>query len=504
MARKNRNEPKILLAWLGNADRRAAQSVSIKEIRSPKADVGPIARAALDEHYEQIWILDDRGGGDDYSKWLRQALDKSVVRVLPVHLSGPTALEEIYKNCEMILQQVDEELGSGLQKVFLISAGTPAMLAIWIILAPKYSAELVETSKEQGVVHVNLPFELRVKYPSPEEVAYRERCFASSETLGRFRSEFLYQCDAMKDVVESAIRIARTSLPVLILGETGTGKDMVAQLIHKESRGDKPYIAINCSAISPELLESELFGYGKGSFTGAKEEGHIGKLEAAKDGTVFLDEIGDMPLDQQAKLLRAVENMSVTRVGETQERSIQCRFIAATKHELMRDVVDGRFREDLFYRLAVADITVPPLRERGREEIALLVDAFLEEINKKDAGLEGFPKTLTSEARNVLLNYDWPGNVRELYYTMQRIAILTRSKEIQPGDVEARLHRLPKRDDNPLDMPLGEEFELETVLKKGPCDETDRLSTEEIGRTSRRLAAVVGEMGTRAGRKSAR
>jgi DNA-binding NtrC family response regulator len=215
---------------------------------------------------------------------------------------------------------------------------------------------------------------------------------------------------AMRRVFRRIERVAPTDVSVLIAGESGTGKELVARSIHElSSRGDGPFLAINCGAISPSVIESELFGHEKGSFTGAARR-HQGCFERANEGTLLLDEITEMPTELQVKLLRVLETGKVLRVGGTQPVKASPRVIAATNREPEQEVATGNLREDLFYRLKVFPIRVPPLRERAPEEIALLADHFLAALNLR----EGTQKTLGIEALEKLQAHTWPGNVREL------------------------------------------------------------------------------------------
>jgi transcriptional regulator with GAF, ATPase, and Fis domain len=239
---------------------------------------------------------------------------------------------------------------------------------------------------------------------------------------------------AMKHVYKSVEDTAPTDLPVLILGETGTGKGMIARLIHlKSRRRDKRFLPINCGTIPETLLESELFGHKKGSFTGAVSDKR-GLLEEAGGGTVFLDEITNTSLSFQAKLLEAIEEKTIRRVGETVTRKIDVRFLFATNRDLEIEVEEGRFRKDLFYRINVFEGEIPPLRDRRNDipQLAqLFLDRFRREINKK---IDGF----TAEALDRLKNNFWPGNVRELQNVIERSVIQAKSRLITAEDIGDR------------------------------------------------------------------
>jgi transcriptional regulator with GAF, ATPase, and Fis domain len=270
-----------------------------------------------------------------------------------------------------------------------------------------------------------------VAEPMPADLAPRERRQALLERSFIFEGTF-GDNPKLLEALEIAEKAAPTDLPVLIDGESGTGKELMAKVIHANgSRTDKPYISVNCGAIPENLIESELFGHKKGAFTGAAND-RRGKFESAHTGTIFLDEIGELPLTGQVKLLRVLESHEIQRVGSDETISVDARIVAATNRDLRRLSEEGKFREDLFYRLSVIHVTLPPLRER-RDEIALLVAYFGDEA----AGvLKRRPIKLTPRLRDFLMNYAYPGNIRELRNLMYRISCLA-------GDT-ADLEHLPQ------------------------------------------------------------
>jgi sigma-54 dependent transcriptional regulator, acetoin dehydrogenase operon transcriptional activator AcoR len=240
----------------------------------------------------------------------------------------------------------------------------------------------------------------------------------------------------LKEVVYVARRVAESDLPILITGESGTGKELFAQAIHNESsRKNGPFIPVNCAAIPSSLLESELFGYGDGAFTNAKKGGKIGLFEIANNGTIFLDEIGDMSYDLQAKLLRVLQERKIRRVGETIERSIDVRIIAATHRNLQQLVKKNRFREDLFYRLNVIHLHIPPLRER-KEDIPDLVDSMLYS-SEMNLSSDYSPPVYTIDRQTLrfLQSYEWPGNVRELKNVIDYATCMANGTEIKIQDL---------------------------------------------------------------------
>jgi two-component system response regulator AtoC len=266
-----------------------------------------------------------------------------------------------------------------------------------------------------------------------EREALREEVTRLREEVtiqGRYRA-IIAKSPAMTKALNVAAKVAPHSSPVLVTGESGTGKELIARLIHTESdRRDLPFIAVNCGAIPENLLESELFGYNRGAFTGADRD-KPGLFEAASGGTLFLDEIGEMPAALQVKLLRVLQEGEVRRLGDTKSRAVDARLVSATNKDLEDEMRKGTFRQDLYYRIAVVPIHLVPLRQR-REEIPLLVRHFLDQINRKlRLDIEG----VDAEAMRILLEYTWPGNVRELENTVERAMVLAESRKLGVDDL---------------------------------------------------------------------
>jgi len=270
-----------------------------------------------------------------------------------------------------------------------------------------------------------------------ENASLRQR---ATETYGL--EQIVGECPKMRELRQLIQTVAPTAARVLILGESGTGKELVAGALHALSqRGEANYVRINCAAIPETLLESELFGHEKGSFTGALKQ-KPGRVEEAEGGTIFLDEIADMSRPLQAKLLRFLEDGTFMRVGGTQELKVNVRLLAATNRDIVEAIREGQFREDLFHRLNVVQVRLPPLRERG-EDALLLAEYFLKTFG---VSMNKNTRTISRAARQKLLSHHWPGNVRELRNVIERALILETTSEIQPGSlpdfqVEARLHK---------------------------------------------------------------
>ncbi|HTX16785.1 MAG TPA: sigma-54 dependent transcriptional regulator [Candidatus Baltobacteraceae bacterium] len=303
----------------------------------------------------------------------------------------------------------------------------------------------------------------------------------------------------MQRVYRLIEKVSKHNYPVLILGESGTGKELVARSIHfSGSRRNKPFVPVDCSALVPTLIESELFGYVKGAFTGAMHA-KTGLMEAAGSGTLFLDEIGDMPVDLQAKLLRAIQEKEVKPVGSTDRVSIAVRVIAATNRDLETAVRQGQFRQDLFFRLNVVQVRLPPLRER-KSDIPLLVNAFLEKFSEA-----GRVRAISEEAMARLIAYDWPGNIRELENAIERAVALGSGPILHVGDLPSSLHyatgeRMPRADEL---MPL-EELERRAILRALREAGGDKLAAARllgIGKTTlyRKLKQYETESHAQAG-----
>lgn len=455
---------KVLATWIGNTDIRAAEG---DEASRP----GPIASAVAASPFDEILLLSDHT--NDRTKrfvaWLKTGCT-TPIHVNAVRLSGPTRFGEIHAACVDAVEAARTRHGPDTGFTFHLSPGTPAMAAVWILLAKtRYPAELIESSRDHGVQTVSVPFDISAEYLPDllrEPDRRLEQLSAGLPPTAPEFADIIHRSPAMKRLVARARLVAPRTVPVLIEGESGTGKELLARAIHRTSpRSDKPFIAINCGAIPPELVESELFGHEKGAFTGADRQ-RIGQFEAAAGGTLFLDEVGELPQKAQVKLLRVLQEGEILRVGSTRPTRIDVRIIAATNRNLVDEVGAGRFREDLFYRIAVAVLKVPPLRERSGD-IGALVDHSVGKLNQEDATGSSGSKKLSVGARNLLLAHPWPGNVRELHNTLLRAWIWTPARVIDEEDIAESLSVLPRASgttDAVLNRPLGEGLRLPDLL----------------------------------------
>lgn len=454
-----------LVSWIGKTDHDSAAGKA-------GGDLGPIASTLVGERrYDRIYLLTNYAFVDSkkYCAWLEKktGYKSSQVDLYRIDLTSPIDYGSIYTEVCKNLKQAGLPRND-VELTFHLSPGTSAMTAIWIILAKtRFPAHLIQTSREQGIEKVDFFFDLANDFLPEFLQRSGERIARLVEGAKPVASEFarIVHCSAaMGQQIDLAQRIAVHDVPVLILGETGTGKELFAEAIHAASdRAAKPYIAVNCGAIAPELASSELLGHKKGAFTGAAGE-RKGHFQEANGGTLFLDEVGDLPLDSQVRLLRVLQAKEVTPLGSSRPVKVDVRIIAATHRDLAADVASGRFREDLFHRLAVGILHLPPLRDRDGD-LDLLVDKFLERINADARGRpEAQDKKISRDARRILHGHDWPGNVRELYHSLLRAAIWSRTNMISAEDAQYSLLQIQRKVDNVLGRSINQGFDLQRLL----------------------------------------
>lgn len=476
-----------LFAWIGAADHQAAEA-------DDRERPGPIASALLaHERFDRVLLLTNYGfeRSKPYCDWLEALAGYADVDLYEIDLSSPINYAEIYEKVSAELKLVRLPRPE-VVPTFHLSPGTPAMIAVWILLAKtRFPARLIQTSAQRGLERVDFNFDLASDF-LPEYLKRSEDRIErlAGEQLGAPEfARIIHRSPAMRKQVDRAKRIAAFDVPVLVLGETGTGKELFAQAIHAASkRAGHPFIPVNCGAIPRELANSELFGHKRGAFTGADcdREGHF---KAAEGGTLFLDEIGDLPSDTQVRLLRALQEREVTPVGASKPMEVNVRIIAATHRDLQVDVATGRFREDLFHRLAVGIIHLPALRERDGD-VELLIDHFLDQLNS-GAGFEPEVrhKELSPEARKFLLVHPWPGNIRELYHALVRSVIWSDGDAITGEEVREALLQMTPRSQGVLDRPLHKGFDLQTLLDEVSRHYLERAMQQASNR--KKLAAEL-------------
>jgi DNA-binding NtrC family response regulator len=481
-----------LVAWIGGTDHDAAEG-------RLKGDSGPIAAALLSgEMFDRVYLLTNypHERSVAYCDWLAHKTSirpKSIV-LFDIKLPSPVDYDAIYAEVSKNLEAANLPRDD-VQLTFHLSPGTPAMTVIWIVLArTRFPARLIQTTRNHGIHEVTFFTDVADAF-LPEYLqrgAHRIETLAAGPKGGAPEFDaIVHSSGAVERQIELARRMAAYDVPILILGETGTGKELFAEAIHKASRrADGPFVAVNCGAIAPELASSELFGHEKGSFTGAVRD-HKGYFEAANGGTLFLDEIGDLPLDTQVRLLRVLQSKAVTRLGGTKTTTVDARIVAATHRDLAVEVAAGRFREDLFHRLAVGILNLPPLRERGAD-VAILVDHFMVQINAEGAGKpEAQSKVLSKNAKDLLVTHSWPGNIRELYHTLLRAALWSRGAVIEAADIRAALLPVPTASRSLLERPLVQGFDLEGFLDEIKTRYI-RLALERCGGKKTAAARLLG------------
>jgi PAS domain S-box-containing protein len=346
------------------------------------------------------------------------------------------------KNSETVGRKISDHVKGGMSdtaaSLHIINTGKPQTVVIKMRSGKEVLSSGVPVFDENGRID-RIYCNLR---DITELNRLKEECAQSQKLISKYlvelnevkrlrtmRSQFIAHSKEMKQIMETAYRIARVDTTVLLLGESGVGKDLVARIMHEASPRNETgtFIKINCGAIPGELLESELFGYEPGAFTGASKEGKAGYFEIADKGTLFLDEIGDLPLRLQVKLLGVIQDQEVTRVGGIRTKKVDVRIIAATNRDLEKMVKNGKFREDLYYRLSVVPMSIPPLRQR-RDDIPFLLVHYLDRYNKK----YGLETKLSKESIDILCLYKWPGNVRELANLLEHLLVISNEQFIGP------------------------------------------------------------------------
>jgi len=451
---------KILVSWIGRTDLNAAQNTN-------EIGLGPIAQAISAIHFDKIVLLSDYLPKEfkPYISWL-SGIKQIPVSVIPVKLTSPTNFSEIYEAATSSLKSVYEDCGNSLNLTYHLSPGTPAMAAVWILLAKStHPAILIQSSKDHGVQVVDVPFDISAEFIPTIARLSDSRLEQTLAALPPNAPEFdniIHRSPSMQRLIAKSRLVASRSVPVLIEGESGTGKELLARAIHNASqRCLKPFVAVNCGAIPQELVESEFFGHKKGAFTGAVAD-REGYFEAASGGTLFLDEIGELPLPAQVKILRVLQEKEVTRVGGTKATKVDVRIVTATNRSLLGEVAAGRFRADLFYRLAVAVLHIPPLRER-HGDIGLLIDYFLEHDDSEPG--KKIHKKISSGARNLMLSHPWPGNVRELLNTICRASVWTSGDVISIEDAREALFLLDSQpSEYVLNRSISDGFNIQEVI----------------------------------------
>jgi two-component system, NtrC family, response regulator HydG len=403
------------------------------ETLSPRApDVVPIVDVAPAARGGNVLVVDDqRNMRATTAMVLRQA-----GHVVTEAADGAEAVQRIQSEAyDVVLTDLRMPNVDGMDVLRTVQQAAPDTQVI-VMTAYGTIESAVEAIRRGAYDFLAKPFKedellLRVSKALEKRRLLGEVSLFAGEFRKRYGLEHIIgRSSAIREVLDRVLRVAPTDATVLVSGESGTGKELIARALHVASRrGDRPFVPVNCAAITETLLESELFGHAKGAFTGAIRA-RRGLFEEANGGTLFIDEIGETTPGFQAKLLRALQEGEIRRVGESQALQVDVRVIAATNQDLRKAILEKRFREDLYYRLAVVPLRIPPLRER-RDDIPLLAAHFLAGYN----GRTGASKSLAPDATARLMAHDWPGNVRELENVLEQAAALSPGREIGPAEV---------------------------------------------------------------------
>lgn len=447
------NKKRILISWIGRHDLDAI------EVNS----TGPIAATLESESFNRVELLYNYSKEEvaPYIDWLRQRFDADI-QATSASLSSPVHYGDIYRSAYAHLQQ---KLASDEQLAILLSPGTPAMQAIWVLLGKtQFKADFYQATKEQGVQKIDLPFEIAAEFiPTAEKLSSDQiHQLASIDVpVNAAFDNIITQNQHMLALKAQAQILAEREVPTLIYGETGTGKELFARAIHNASaRSDKPFVAVNCGAFPADLIDSILFGHKKGAFTGATSD-KPGVFQQADGGTLFLDEFGELEPAVQVRLLRVLQDNSFTPVGAIKEDTVDVRLITATNRNLMEAVAEGRFREDLFYRVAVGVLHLPPLRQR-QGDLLLLTENLLTAMAQQDTYLHN--KKISADAKNIILNHPWPGNIRELRSTLMRAALWSQGDIIKAEDLKQALFQAPASENSILNRDVSQGIDIQELI----------------------------------------
>lgn len=450
-----------LFSWLGSTDLK-----KMKE-SAPAA----IASLALKHTtpFDKIVVLANtwESDWDKYKSWLALTLERAGrtcpdISIVSVQIKSPIDYTSINVEAERWLNKLSKESDN---IAINLTSGTPAMIAMTVLIAKgKSNTHFYQVTPENKVLPVEIPLDFGKEYvrSASKHLALKA---VSQPIKQKSFDAITAQSAVMQTAVSQAEKLAKTDVPVLVLGETGTGKELMANAIHSASmRADKPIRTVNCGALPETLVDSILFGHVKGAFTGANTE-HKGLFEQANQGTLFLDELGELSADIQVKLLRALQQGEIQRVGDDKVVNVDVRVIGATHRDLMKMVVHGEFREDLFYRLAVGIIKLPALRERT-EDIPELVDSLVNDINETCSRHPDYKsKKVCDTAIKFIISQPWQGNIRELWNTLNRAFITTEAATVKFADIaDAMLYRENRQEDNDVLLSLGQQVDVEQII----------------------------------------
>lgn len=470
----------ILIAWIGGAD----IDLSLKN------EHGPISATIQSGQYSHAYLLYNypQDKTAPYIDWLKQQHSVSIVTQYEP-LPNPQDLGDIYQAADQLLKSVINQHKKA--KIYLqITPGTPAMQAVWILLGKtKYpDVTFLQSSEEKGVYETQIPFEISAEFSSSQQTSRQLKDLSQAAVSSHAAfDDIVTNNPHMNTLKQRASVLAEHDVPVLINGESGTGKELFATAIHNASpRAAMPLKVVNCGAIPNELIDSTLFGHKKGSFTGAIAD-QPGVFEAANGGTLFLDEFGELPLDAQVRLLRVLQEGTLNRVGDSKQITVDVRIICATNKDLIAMIADGQFREDLFYRIAVGVINLPPIKDRSGD-LTLLAKTLLKQIesqlNQKD-------KKLSPGANNLILQHDWPGNVRELHSTLLRACLWSKGNTITDTELKEAMFTQVAGGGDIMSYDLAQAIDLQEIIDKVEEHYT-RLAWQKTAGQKTKAAELLG------------
>lgn len=448
---------KTLLTWLGNKDienMENDQHAAISALAA-KSDIQFNKIVILSNHKPEVWDRFERFITKKIALALRPDADVSVKQA---HIASPIDYQSIAKETEKWIGKLSAEAET---LVVNLTSGTPTMTTLSVLIGKgKHNVRFMQVTPENEPLNVEIPLDFGLEYvkSAARQVASQA---SSAPKLADAFSAITCLSESMQTVVSRAKRLAASEVPALILGETGTGKEEMAKAIHKASlRADKPLKIVNCGALAPSLVDSTLFGHKKGAFTGADKD-YPGLFEQADGGTLFLDEVGELSLDIQVKLLRAIQQGEVTPLGSTETKTVDVRVIAATHQNLPQLVAEGKFREDLFYRLAVGIITLPSLKQR-LADIPAIVSQLTAQINKAGAKHPAYVgKEISEDGIKFICEQPWPGNIRELWSTLNRAFLWSDSPVVSRQELsQAILTRPAASDDVSISLTFNDKVDI--------------------------------------------
>lgn len=473
-----------LVSWIGGND------LKVMVTDAKDKALGPIASTLKAEKFDAVELLYNypKEQVTPYLAWLKQEVDIPI-RAYPIELSSPVNFGEIYLQANHHLSRLtleDKELS------VLLSPGTPAMQAVWILLGKtRYPCTFYQSSLEQGVQQVVIPFELSAEYiPAAKSLGNSRinQLLEANVPINAAFDNIITRNPRMKLLKAQAQKLAEFDVSILIYGETGTGKELFARAIHNAShRANKPFVPVNCGAIPIELVDSVLFGHKKGAFTGALAD-KSGLFEQAHGGTLFLDEFGELQPSVQVRLLRVLQEGAFIPVGGTSEKKVDVRIITATHRNLIEAVANGSFREDLFYRVAVGVLHLPPLRER-EGDLSLLTDTLISSLTMNDPILKH--KKIYPDAKNIILQHPWRGNVRELQSTLLRAALWCQGEAITAEDIRQALFEMPEKNRDLIDINISQGIDIQNIISDLIARYIHK-ALEHSGQNKTRAAQLLG------------